>query len=226
MRTPTELVTFYIGTGESLTEFQVHKEVACDSSPVLKAAFNSTFVEGQTQTYRLEDTTANAFRHLVQWFYSKSMNFESHFENHVPRNSADWNSHQAPCRKKSRTLVDLWILADKLLIPEVQNLVIEEIIAAYRTGCLGSIAYQVNHVYENTEPGTALRRVIATLFSWRCDPEYGTLYLGIGTICHHPEFLADIAIIYMKAVPSRSKNNHFAAIKASDFFVVREAQDK
>jgi hypothetical protein len=33
---------------------------------VLEAAFNSEFVEGQTQTYRLEDATERAFRLLVQ----------------------------------------------------------------------------------------------------------------------------------------------------------------
>jgi BTB/POZ domain len=49
----------------------VHKEVACLHSPVFKTAFNGSFVEGKTQTYRLEDTSVDVFRLLVQWLYSQ-----------------------------------------------------------------------------------------------------------------------------------------------------------
>ncbi|KAF4626618.1 hypothetical protein G7Y89_g11540 [Cudoniella acicularis] len=42
------LVTFTISSGPKQETFTVHKEVACYHSPVLNAAFNSDFVEGQT----------------------------------------------------------------------------------------------------------------------------------------------------------------------------------
>lgn len=58
-------------------------EFACHYSPVLKAAFNSSFLEGQTQTYRLEDISPSAFRLLVQWLYGQ--NIDLHIEvNIVP----------------------------------------------------------------------------------------------------------------------------------------------
>ncbi|KAE9381274.1 hypothetical protein N431DRAFT_457876 [Stipitochalara longipes BDJ] len=53
---PNSLVTFIIGEKDESTKFTIHKEVGCCHSKVLDAAFNSDFVEGQTQTYRLEDT--------------------------------------------------------------------------------------------------------------------------------------------------------------------------
>jgi len=46
-------------------------EFACHHSPVLKAAFNSNFIEEESQTYRLEEISASAFRLLVQWFYNE-----------------------------------------------------------------------------------------------------------------------------------------------------------
>lgn len=38
-----------------------------------KAAFNSQFEEGQTQTYHLEDTTENAIRLLINWVYTQNL---------------------------------------------------------------------------------------------------------------------------------------------------------
>jgi hypothetical protein len=51
-------------------------EFACHHSPVLKAAFNSSFIEGQTQTYRLEDMLPSAFRLLAKWFYSERIDVQ------------------------------------------------------------------------------------------------------------------------------------------------------
>jgi hypothetical protein len=69
--TPHELITFYIGPDLNL--FMVHKEVACLNCPVFAAAFKSDFVEGQTQTYKLEDITVDAFQYVVYWFYSQKL---------------------------------------------------------------------------------------------------------------------------------------------------------
>jgi BTB/POZ domain len=65
------VVTFLIGTGDTPKKFIMHKERVCYYSPVLNAAFNSTFIEGQTQTYRLEDTSPSAFRLFTQWIYGQ-----------------------------------------------------------------------------------------------------------------------------------------------------------
>jgi len=79
-RNPNKLVTFYIGKEPNVTEFKLHKDVVCERSSVLKADFDSGFVEGQTQTYRVEDTSKEAFTYLAQCFYSsvKIINFELH----------------------------------------------------------------------------------------------------------------------------------------------------
>jgi hypothetical protein len=58
----------------------VHKEHACRYSPVLDKAFNSTFEEGQAQTYTMDDTTIGAFRMFVQWVYTQKLNVSVHNE--------------------------------------------------------------------------------------------------------------------------------------------------
>jgi len=47
----------------------IHKDFAI-LSPVLKAAFSSPFLEGQTQTYRLEDIGGDVLRLLAHRFYT------------------------------------------------------------------------------------------------------------------------------------------------------------
>jgi len=64
-RNPNKLVTFYIGKETNVTEFKLQKDIVCERSSVLKAAFDSGFVEGQTQTYRVEDTSKEAFTYLA-----------------------------------------------------------------------------------------------------------------------------------------------------------------
>ncbi len=50
---------------ESQKSQKVHRDVACHYSPIFKAAFNSNFVEGQTQTYRLEDVSQQTVKSLI-----------------------------------------------------------------------------------------------------------------------------------------------------------------
>jgi len=61
------VVTFLIGPGENPKKFILHKERVCYHSLVLEAAFSSKFVKGETQTYRIEDTSPGAFRLFTQW---------------------------------------------------------------------------------------------------------------------------------------------------------------
>ncbi|KAF7878831.1 hypothetical protein EAF04_000034 [Stromatinia cepivora] len=52
---PNEMVTFIIRKGDKQETFQIHKQIACQHSEVWDRAFNSAFLEGETQTYHLED---------------------------------------------------------------------------------------------------------------------------------------------------------------------------
>lgn len=57
------MVTLYAGEGDD-HKFTVHKDFVCHYSPVLKAAFESDFIEGQTQSYRLKDTSERTVKLL------------------------------------------------------------------------------------------------------------------------------------------------------------------
>ena len=158
-REPAAFVTFFIGEGDNPTKFLVHKEFACHYSPVLKRAFNSEFVEGQTQTYRLEDTTEQAFRLLVQWLYSQK--FELPLGEYKDNGQIIDPEVMRALMAEENSLAELWVLADKLCIPALQNLVIDTIhmICSVRERVPAST---YRYIYENTESGSPLRRLVVT----------------------------------------------------------------
>jgi len=130
-------------------------------------AFNSNFVEGQTQTYKLEDTTPYAFRFLLQWIYSEKLTIILEQDEDTQR---AMQATEPPYYRRGliidgsfmgvefRALVEAYILADKLIIPKLQNAAMNKLYGiavkeGIPTGCF-------NHVYANTQDGSPLRHLL------------------------------------------------------------------
>ncbi|KUJ22624.1 uncharacterized protein LY89DRAFT_763069 [Mollisia scopiformis] len=129
------VVTFIVGPEGATETFIVHKEFACFYSRVLDGMFDESsikhdrssqgrrralifkFVEGQTQTYRMDDVSADAFRYFVEWLYTQSLDIEQ------LKPVGQMDDHR--CDKEDLCLAELWILAGKLLIPSLQNTTIK-----------------------------------------------------------------------------------------------------
>ncbi len=121
-RNPAQLVTLYFG--DSHQKFVVHKDFVCHYSPVLKAAFNSDFLEGQTQTYRFEETTEGALRLFVHWIYTQDLDIARQDNSRKSNLEDDKNLPKITTREEGQVMVELWILAEKLLVPSLQNAVV------------------------------------------------------------------------------------------------------
>ena len=128
--TPDELVTIYVGPERKA--FRIHKEVACLYSPVLRAAFNSNFIEGQTQTYTLEGCD-KAFQLVVQWMYRQSITPPATKEEAALIYAKDPSIHgikayaillKVTCRPTE--LISAWLTADYLQIPRLQNYIVDQ----------------------------------------------------------------------------------------------------
>jgi hypothetical protein len=57
-------------------------------------------------------------------------------------------------------LVELWVLADKLRIPRLQNLVIDTIYAIEEKALFAPSPLSLHYIYDNTAPGSQLRRFV------------------------------------------------------------------
>jgi hypothetical protein len=140
-------VTLYAGNEENAKPFKLHKDFACHYSPVFKAAFNSGFIEGQSQEYRLGVDEEEVVRLLVEWIYTQTLNIRQ----------PDEKLDDAASMEEDLLLAKLWVLADKLLLPQLQNQVldrVQEICEAAGRMPIGCLHY----VYNNTPPGSLLRR--------------------------------------------------------------------
>lgn len=104
-RNPSKLVTLLVD--QDTEKFVVHNELACHYTPVLKAAFESNFIEGQTQTYKLQDTTKGAVRLLVQWLYPQKLDTIELTESHITDSNKDKERWNEPMVAQDQSLVEL-----------------------------------------------------------------------------------------------------------------------
>jgi len=183
-RNSHELVTLLVGKGTNVKKFVLHKDFACYYSPVFKAAFNGNFIEGQTQEYHLEDVSEETAQFLVQWIYHQTLTI------------AQLDNGGAYIRKEWRDLVHLWVLADKLLIPRLQNVVLRylyQVMIRIKTTPFSIIPY----VYEHTTSNSPLRRFVVDYCASKLKPEK----LQKFPQDFPSEMVTDLAIVWANMIP-------------------------
>jgi hypothetical protein len=162
-----EMINFEVGTGDSKIIFKVHREPACQHSPRI----NDDFGDGKWATlpkstsYKLTDVDSKTFRLFHLYIYSRKITLP--FHNVYPRDDTeptDSPDHGKRCAKLAETLVKLWVLADHFLISDLQNHVVDNIMLFQ--ACTWITDWTFEYVYENTKPGSALRRLMVDLCCW------------------------------------------------------------
>src|SRR5436853_4538728 len=91
-----------INVGPDEVPFDAHIELLCSSSPFFEHALNGRFIEAETKTVPLSDDDPDAFAEFLSWLYRDKI-FETN-------KSPGWLE-----------LSKLWILADMLGVPTLQN---------------------------------------------------------------------------------------------------------
>jgi len=151
------LVSIDVGKGKKKKTFSVHKSFICHHSPFFRAAFNSDFVEGSTQTMKLDDAESSIFALFLQWLYTQNLTLEE-----VEQNKAE-EFEGGSCQL---SLTCLWIMADTFLIPRLKNKAIwllKEERQKTNMICLESCSL----VYEKTLPDSPLRRFFVDEIAFR-----------------------------------------------------------
>jgi hypothetical protein len=147
-------------------------------SPFFRAAFENQFIEGQTQKMRLEDVESETFGKLVYWLYTQQID-EGELLNSItglPRDTPTLilraGSTGSVTPSVSTTVVTafpqvidliamakLWTLAERCLIPALQNQVI---VLLYRSAMLGGPKLTgrfVRYVYDEALESRILKRL-------------------------------------------------------------------
>ncbi|TGO60644.1 hypothetical protein BOTNAR_0142g00150 [Botryotinia narcissicola] len=94
-----------IRVGEEMKLFRVHKSLLCTRVPYFNKMFNSGFSESKTNSAVLREDGHEAFDVLVDWVYTSIL----------PRDAGFWG------------LVEVYVLADKICLPELMDQVMDTI---------------------------------------------------------------------------------------------------
>jgi BTB/POZ domain len=145
-RNPHTAVTITVGSHDCKETFIVYKEFLCYYSPFFDAAFNSSFIEGQTQTMEYPDAHPHVFGIFVQWIHTQTIG--------------------SVCYKAESAfrIVQLWILSDRLLVPSLQNLAIR-VLCGYNYWLPDLETFQM--AYTNTGFGSPIQRLLIKAFAIR-----------------------------------------------------------
>ncbi|CAG8972088.1 hypothetical protein HYALB_00004954 [Hymenoscyphus albidus] len=134
------MVTVKVSMGEDSQSFIIHKNFTCYYSPYFGVAFNSGFIESETHTCHMEDVSPGAFALFVEWIYTQQ----------IP---CDERLHY---RKATENLVGLWLLADRCLVPKLQNQAL--VLDRERRRLNYRLASSAAQVYEETSVDSPFRR--------------------------------------------------------------------
>ncbi|KAE9374842.1 hypothetical protein N431DRAFT_503602 [Stipitochalara longipes BDJ] len=198
---PIELVTFIVSKDGIEETFPVHKEHACYYSPVLKAAFTGSFIEGKTQVYRLEDTDPKIFRFLIQWIYKQTFkDCETKSETKIEKKTGvrgrsfadrDQLGLEPPSKEVDSlylNMVGLYVLAERLIIPRLQNYIMGSLKEVFDNKAW-STAWMAS-AYEGTGADSPLRRFAVDMLLYQVPPNWKKEHEK-----HFPrELLVDLAV--------------------------------
>jgi hypothetical protein len=124
------------------------------------------------QEYQLDDFDPAAVHFLVLWLYTQNLE--------LYQLSVEAPADMKLMSKESLASSNLWVLADKLLIPRLQNLVINSIEKIRKKqNAVATWPSNLNYIYSNTTAESPLRRLIV---------HYCATDLGTGSYSTHNQF--------------------------------------
>lgn len=132
--------------------FTIHKDIICYYSPFFDGAFNREFEEGVSQEVHLRDVQPACFSIFVDWLYSQTVTM-------IDLDTESLNEFEC--------LVRLWVLADRLLLPRLQNATLRALAqTSLKLNRAPHTAYK--YVYSNTADASPLRRYCTALYVMSC----------------------------------------------------------
>lgn len=101
----------YVNVGPTQERFGIHKSLLCHHSSYFKAALEGGFEESETQVINLKDEDPKVFWGFNEWLYSGTVAHQRYATN-----------------EKWSALLDLYVFAEKRIVPKLQNALIDAMI--------------------------------------------------------------------------------------------------
>jgi hypothetical protein len=180
-RTPQKIV--YVKVGKDQQKFGLHKDYLCFHSPYFRAAFDGNFDEATTGEVILDTTDPAVCGLFVEWLYTKDITLVISEDEALSRRE----SHRKE-KPETTQLVRLWLLAEYLQVPQLQNKAIDIIQQKWkRSRVLNSDAVEV--AYKETTAGSRLRKYFTDVICWHAtSPESLSIHMKFAP----REFISDL----------------------------------
>jgi hypothetical protein len=128
----------------------MHKDLLIFYSDYFRGAFNGSFSEATEGKISLAGERVDVFSVVNQFVYTRQLSDKADSD-------LDWE-----------ILVRAWIFGDKYLMPSLQNKVVTAMMKKHADSF--SLPYlQMKLIYNNTLPGSLLRKMMTELVAYRCD---------------------------------------------------------
>lgn len=125
-----------VGTGDEQETFSVHQDIICDRSEFFKAACSKNWLENQEKTVRLPEQEVETFRLYLESVYAENVDYTilCDFPCEVHTGISELgNEDKFRCREALTKLCRLWVTADFLRDPKLQNDIIDCVAYVLRT---------------------------------------------------------------------------------------------
>lgn len=139
----------------------MHKELLCAASPFFKAALEGKFEESVRGKVVLEDTSVEAFGLFNEWLYTAKIT-----EDQCQERGLTVLELHLKDKPSYRQLLDVWLLADYLLVHQLQNYIADKMQAKYTNRPVLPIA-DFAYLYEKTQPGSPMRKLMVDMSVWK-----------------------------------------------------------
>lgn len=129
--------------------FRIHKQLLCDVSLFFTAALNGEFKEAKSQIIELPEEDPAVFEHFQLWIYSGFI-----LEAKEPVKDVEWD-----------ILLGLYLFGEMIAVMELQNAVLDQFIFK-EISSKEVPTYLLHRVYDNTQEGCSLRRLMVDFFTY------------------------------------------------------------
>jgi hypothetical protein len=138
----------FAGNGESRPLFTIHEDVITQRSKLLRTARQQKKNWKKSKASMLKDEDPQVFSAYLHTVYFGVVSLKNRI---------------AEDAEVARFLVDLYLLADKLLDPVTANMVIDEILSFFDRN-IGPLSGVTPHVYASTADGSLLRMLVRDFY--------------------------------------------------------------
>lgn len=167
------MVNVYLGPKRK--KHHLHKDLLCDRSAFFRSALSGGFREQEECAVYLPDDNVEAFVLFVQWIYGARLK-------------------RAATTAPVKTLLALYVMAEKFCMETLKNLAMDLIRAFYSTADLESLTEHIEYVYSSTPTSSPIRRFVSNFATYNILEQRTTMSLEfLDLMKKGGDFAADFA---------------------------------